>query len=112
MDAFWGQSSSTVRLNLHEQALDALSHTHICGWSLIEFAGIAKSIKHLANAKEPHFVYVILGPIKGNQLLGAKFQISLRLLPRNGTVEAGKMGKKVDCAHEGRWHYQGHTSSS
>jgi hypothetical protein len=42
---------------------------------LIEFAGTAKNIENLNDPNEPHFVFVISGRTKGNQLSGAKFGI-------------------------------------
>jgi hypothetical protein len=41
---------------------------------LIEFAGTSNSLKHM-NDSLPHFVLVISGGIKGNQLSGSKFGI-------------------------------------
>jgi hypothetical protein len=41
---------------------------------LIEFAGTSNSLKHM-NDPLPHFVLVILGRTKGNQLSGSKFGI-------------------------------------
>jgi hypothetical protein len=40
---------------------------------LIEFAGTAKSLKHLLDPKLPHFVLIVSGRTKGNQLSGSKF---------------------------------------
>jgi hypothetical protein len=45
---------------------------------LIEFAGTANSLKHMNDAL-PHFVLVILGRTKGNQLSGSKFGIPCRI---------------------------------
>jgi hypothetical protein len=42
---------------------------------LIEFAGTAKSLQHMADVKTPHFVLVVSGRTKGNQLSGSKFGI-------------------------------------
>jgi hypothetical protein len=49
---------------------------------LIEFAGTAKNIENLNDPTEPHFVFVISGRTKRNQLSGAKFGI-----PCVGTTE-------------------------
>jgi hypothetical protein len=42
---------------------------------LIEFAGTAKSLRHLLDPKLPHFVLIISGRTKGIQLSGSKFGI-------------------------------------
>jgi hypothetical protein len=42
---------------------------------LIEFAGTAKSLRHLLDPKLPHFVLIISGRTKGSQLSGSKFGI-------------------------------------
>jgi hypothetical protein len=40
---------------------------------IIEFASTAKSLKHLLDPKLPHFVLIVSGRTKGNQLSGSKF---------------------------------------
>jgi hypothetical protein len=49
----------------------------LCGEEmiLIKFTGTAKSLQHMADAKIPHFVMVVSGQTKGNQLSGLKFGI-------------------------------------
>jgi hypothetical protein len=42
---------------------------------LIEFAETAKSLKHLLDPKLSHFVFIVSGQTKGNQLSGSKFGI-------------------------------------
>jgi hypothetical protein len=46
----------------------------LCGEEmlLIKLAGTANSLSHLLDAKNTHFVFVILGRTKGDQTLGAK----------------------------------------
>jgi hypothetical protein len=42
----------------------------------IKLAGTAKnSVKHLDDEVQGHFKFILLGPTKGNQLLGAKFGV-------------------------------------
>jgi hypothetical protein len=41
----------------------------------IKLAGTANSLKHLDDAKDAHFVFVVLGRTKGNCLSGAKFRV-------------------------------------
>jgi hypothetical protein len=42
---------------------------------LIEHAGTAKSLKHLSDAVDPHFEFVISGRTKGNQMSSNKFAV-------------------------------------
>jgi hypothetical protein len=42
---------------------------------LIEHAGTAKSLKHLTDAVDPHFEFVISGRTKGNQMSSNKFAV-------------------------------------
>jgi hypothetical protein len=41
----------------------------------IELAGTVNSVKHLDNAVNAHFKFIVLGRTKGNQLSGAKFGV-------------------------------------
>jgi hypothetical protein len=50
--------------------------------TLIEFVGMAKSIRNLWDQNEPYFTFVISGRTKGNQLTGAQFGV-----PCVGTME-------------------------
>jgi hypothetical protein len=68
---------------------------------LIEFAGTANSLKHMNDAL-PHFVLVILGRTKGNQLSGSKFGIPCRIwvaqlvpLMKEAGVTGGRLFQRV-----------------
>jgi hypothetical protein len=62
---------------------------------LIEFSGTAKSIENLNDANEPHFVFVISGRTKGNQLSRANFGIPCVETTEGTQLRPGRWVKRL-----------------
>jgi hypothetical protein len=67
---------------------------------LIELAGTAKSLEHMNDAKNAHFVFVVSGRTKANQLTGAKFGVPCAPVTEGTHLRPGRWIKRlVECIH-------------
>jgi hypothetical protein len=67
---------------------------------LLEVAGTANSLVNMNNANDAHFLFVILGRTKGNQLTGATFAIPFAPITEGTHLRPGRWVKQlVDVLH-------------
>jgi hypothetical protein len=57
---------------------------------LIELAGTATQLSFLRESTDPHFVIVVSGPTKGNQLSGSKFGVPIVGTTSGSYLKPGK----------------------
>jgi hypothetical protein len=62
---------------------------------LIELAGTAKSLEHLTDVKNAHFVFVISGRTKGDQTSGAKFGVPCVPVTQGTHLRPGRWVRRV-----------------
>jgi hypothetical protein len=62
---------------------------------LIELAGTANSLRFLKDPVTPHFCFCILGRTKGNQLSGAKFEMTCVAITTGTNIRPGRWVKRL-----------------
>jgi hypothetical protein len=74
---------------------------------LIELAGTAKSLEHLTDVKNAHFVFVISGRTKGDQMSGAKFGVPCVPVTQGTPLRPGRWVKRLVNAIHGTGRHLG-----
>jgi hypothetical protein len=69
---------------------------------LIELAGTANSLVHLGDPKDAHFVFVISGRTKGDQVSGAKFGVPCVPVTKGTHLRPGRWVKRLVTAIHGQ----------
>jgi hypothetical protein len=62
---------------------------------LIKLAGTARDLSFLSNEVCPHFVFIVSGQTKGNQLSGAKFGVPIAARTKGINLQPGRWVKRL-----------------